>query len=163
MISAWGVALCSHAEGAVAVPIPGFDWNAAQVTGNAAQVRVERRVTIRIPGIRSSQAQPLADFQHQAPVSRRTVEKKADSCIRTDDISGVQIVAASDSLIVHMRNSRILRAYLAAPCHARHFYSGFYVAREKDGKICAGRDELLSRSGARCRVTKFRKLVAENE
>jgi hypothetical protein len=48
-------------------------------------------------------------------------------------------------------------------CRARDFYSGFYVERASDGRICVDRDTLLSRSGANCKLTRIRQLVDADE
>jgi hypothetical protein len=58
-----------------------------------------------------------------------------------------------------MRDRRIVQARLERACRARDFYSGFYLARSSDGKLCVDRDTLQSRSGANCKLTRFRQLV----
>jgi hypothetical protein len=52
---------------------------------------------------------------------------------------------------------------LEKSCRARDFYSGFYVERRKDGRLCVDRDELQSRTGARCEVESMRRLVEVRE
>jgi hypothetical protein len=44
-------------------------------------------------------------------------------------------------------------------CRARDFYSGFYVERHKDGRLCADRDRLQSRTGVKCEVERLNQLV----
>ena len=54
-----------------------------------------------------------------------------------------------------------VRAQLEENCQARSFYSGFYMEKSADGKMCAGRDILHSRTGAKCEIERFRELVPE--
>ena len=62
-----------------------------------------------------------------------------------------------------MRDRSVVSGLLERACRARDFYSGFYLARNVDGKLCVDRDMLLSRSGANCRLTQIRQLVALDE
>ncbi|MEH6660794.1 MAG: hypothetical protein V7679_04010, partial [Parasphingorhabdus sp.] len=57
------------------------------------------------------------------------------------------------------KDRKRIRAQLEDTCQARSFYSGFYVEKTKDGKICAGRDILHSRTGAKCEIDRLRELV----
>ncbi len=52
-----------------------------------------------------------------------------------------------------------MRAVLEDQCPALDYYSGFYVVPPPDGKICADRDSIHTRSGADCEVDKFRALT----
>ena len=73
--------------------------------------------------------------------------------------AGVQI-DADDRLLLFMRDRRLIGASLEKACSARDCYSGFYVDRGGDGKLCVDRDMLHSRSGSACTVRKLRELIA---
>ena len=124
-----------------------------------AQVRIEKRVIIRVPRRRPSPLTARADFSQQA--SRQTYrEKKIGKCLPMNNILGVQMFEDRYLDLVTKDRKRI-RAQLEDKCQARSFYSGFYVEKTGDGKICAGRDILHSRTGAKCEIERFRELVPE--
>lgn len=124
-----------------------------------AQVRIEKRVIIRVPRRRPSPLAPLADFsQERARATYR--EKKIGKCLPMNNILGVQMFADRYLDLVTKDRKRI-RAQLEDNCQARSFYSGFYVEKTSDGKMCAGRDILHSRTGAKCEIERFRELVPE--
>lgn len=124
-------------------------------------VLVERQIMIRVPASRnqssgfleSRRSRPIAN---QVPVQWREV--KAPRCIPARSILGVQYVQRSSIELITRERQR-LRAALNRDCRAVDFYSGFYVAAAKDGQICADRDVLHARSGARCDVQKFSYVV----
>ncbi len=124
-----------------------------------AQVRIEKRVIIRVPRRRQTPWAPLADFSEEA--SRQTYrEKKIGKCLPMNNILGVQMFADRFLDLITKDRKRI-RAELEDNCQARSFYSGFYVEKTGDGKMCAGRDILHSRTGAKCEIDRFRELVPE--
>jgi len=121
------------------------------------QVRIEQRVIIRIaPASRAPRSNLMAD-QLGTRTQQRYEERKMDDCIAVKDISGVQ--PGSGNRLVLFMNDRLVSARLDKTCRARDFYSGFYVERNEDGKICVARDKLQSRSGANCELTRLRELV----
>ena len=140
------------------------DWHAYvdEVTSQTRnQVRIEQRMTIRIvprPRPRVNVLTALPDSE----VESQLVEKKMDKCVPVSGIAGVQVNGPSN-LILFMRDQRMVNAALERSCRARDFYSGFYLQRSTDGKLCVDRDTLLSRSGANCRLTRFRQLVAADD
>jgi hypothetical protein len=128
------------------------------------QVRIEQHVTIRIaPQSRPVTMPPrfMLDMpqREQAP---RFVERNIGRCVSVANISGVQPDEGS-RLILFLRDRRMISAMLDRACRARDFYSGFYVERASDGRICVDRDTLLSRSGANCKLTRIRQLVDADE
>ena len=62
-------------------------------------------------------------------------------------------------LVLYLRDQRMISVNLEKSCRARDFYSGFYVEKSKDGRLCVDRDKLQSRTGARCEVEAMRQLV----
>ena len=121
------------------------------------QVRIERRVTIRIaprsPAVRQDLAADLSNPRAQS----RFVERAMGKCIPMKSILAVQS-APNNRLVLYMRDQRIISASLEKACRARDYYSGFYVEPSKDGMLCIDRDRLLSRTGAKCQLSGMRRL-----
>ena len=123
------------------------------------QVRIERRVILRISPARSTVGQNLAANSAQANAGRRIVERPFAKCVDSAAIGGV--ADHGDRLVMFTRDRRTLFAKLEKGCSPRDFYRGFYMERSADGKICVNRDRLLSRAGAKCQVTRFTQLAVE--
>lgn len=126
----------------------------------AGQVRIEQRVTIRI----SPRAAPMP-FMPSALIEddgfaggSRIVERKMGKCLPLSSIAGVA-PGAKNRLMLLLRDNRVVRATLDKRCQGRDFYSGFLVARNADGMVCTDRDELLARTGAKCKVSGYRQLI----
>jgi hypothetical protein len=92
-----------------------------------------------------------------APVSGEMRERKVGKCVPLTGIAGVR-VEDDRRLLLFMRDRRLIRASLDKSCQARDFYSGFYVERGGDGRLCVDRDMLLARSGTSCSLTRLRRL-----
>ena len=123
------------------------------------QVRIEQRMSIRITA-RPGAAQALAGFADPDGVSRpRLRERRMGKCLGNGMIGGMTL-RSEDQLVFYLRDSRVVSATLERACRARDFYSGFYMVRNPDGKLCVNRDTLLSRNGMNCKVTQLRELVA---
>lgn len=127
------------------------------------QVSIERRVIIRVSPrpapmpIRSSMMSELP----AGGAPSRMVERPMGKCVDIEDISGVQ-PDRGGRLMLYMRDQRIIAAELEKSCSARDFYSGFYINKNEDGRLCVSRDQLQSRSGAQCQLSRMRRLVAED-
>lgn len=128
----------------------------------ARQVRIEQRVIIRISPRRSSNRNSLLASLPQQSLTTRYEERKMEKCIPVSSIAAVQTGSGS-RLLLFLRDRRIVNANLEKSCRARDFYSGFYVEKNKDGKFCVKRDELQSRTGAKCEIARMRQLVAVKE
>lgn len=124
----------------------------------AGQVRIEQRVIVRIaPAVPSARRAPLVSLPQRA-VSPRFEERGKEKCVALDQIAGVQ-TGSGNRLVLFLRDRRMISVNLEKSCRARDFYSGFYVERNKDGRLCVDRDRLQSRTGARCEVDTMRQLV----
>jgi hypothetical protein len=123
----------------------------------AEQVRIERRMTIRITPLGA--AREMLAALPDAPLASRFRERKVGKCVSVAGIAGVQI-GGDDRLMLFMRDQRMIGANLEKACRARDFYSGFYLERNGDGRLCVGRDMIHSRSGASCSLSRLRQLVA---
>ncbi len=122
------------------------------------QVRIERRVILRIsPQPDNLRRSMLNELPRQATPTR-FVERRHGKCVDAGDIVGVS--DRGSKLMMYMRDRRIISAELEKSCSPRDFYLGFYVERSEDGKLCVDRDRLLSRAGAKCRISSFNRLEA---
>ena len=88
----------------------------------------------------------------------RFEEARKEKCVPLEGIAGVQ-TGSGNRLVLYLRDRRMLSVNLEKSCRARDFYSGFYVEKNKDGRLCVERDKLQSRTGARCEVETMRELV----
>jgi len=129
--------------------LPGTSAPAERVT--VAQLHITRSFVIRIPGWRRT---PVAT---PAPGTQFT-EHKGPRCIDAATIGGAA-VSAPDSVDFMLKGGQRVRARLEDQCPALDYYSGFYVVPPPDGKICADRDAIHTRSGADCQIDKFRALT----
>lgn len=125
----------------------------------ANQVRIEERIILRIsPQPGRVRPDMLADFQtRQSAAAPRLVERPMGECIAAGNIVGVS--DRGSRLVMYMRDRTMISARLERSCSPRDFYLGFYMERNKDGRLCVDRDRLLSRAGARCQVSQFNRLM----
>jgi hypothetical protein len=126
------------------------------------QVRIERRVTVRISPRPSPNPNSLLARLPARGRATTFEERAMDRCVPVAGISGVQ-TGKGNRLILFLRDQRIVSLNLERACRARDFYSGFYVERNEDGQLCVDRDKLQSRSGAKCEVERMRQLVAVDD
>ncbi|MEM6475149.1 MAG: hypothetical protein AAF687_03175 [Pseudomonadota bacterium] len=136
--------------------------NALRAGQTLQQFRVEQRVIIRISPRRRSEGGSLFMRPPTLPLNKRYEERKMANCVEVSGIGGVQ-TGSGTRLLLYLRDRRIVSVNLEKSCRARDFYSGFYVERNKDGKLCVARDKLQSRTGAKCEVSRMRQLVAVNK
>lgn len=153
-----------------AAPAPSPDKQISRSAGFQAhyqnqvwgQVHIEQRVVVRISPQRSSARQNLLARLPQRSITTEFKERKTGSCVPLSGIAGVQ-TGSGNRLLLFMRDSKIMSVNLEKACRARDFYSGFYVERHDDGKICIDRDKLHSRNGAICEISRLRQLVAVDD
>lgn len=132
------------------------------VPRGAAQVRIEQRIIWRIAPMPGPARQSVTLDSLRAPAAPRFVERKMGDCIPMAGIAGGRPQSGS-RLLLFLRDRRLVAANLEKACSARDFYSGFYVENpNSDGRLCADRDRILARSGARCEIGSFRLLVADD-
>jgi hypothetical protein len=123
--------------------------------GTRTIVRIQQHVVVRVPRV-SQPRQPIATSAPLPPIA--WVERRADSCVAMETLAGAAITRA-DSVDLVMADGKRMRARLDSDCHSLGFYSGFYVRPTEDGRICARRDTIRSRSGGECRIEGFSALV----
>lgn len=122
------------------------------------QVRIEQQMTIRVAPRRAPVRQNMFMGLPNRAIGPDFAERKIGNCLPVGGIAGVQTNGGSD-LILYMRDERVISARLERACRARDFYSGFYLSRSDDGRLCVNRDTLQSRSGANCKLTRIRQIV----
>jgi hypothetical protein len=146
------------AEPALAEPPVVNPLSALRNSSIARQVRIEQRVLIRItPRPPAARQNLLADLP-QREIATRFEERRKEKCLALEGIAGVQ-TGSGNRLVLYLRDQRMISVSLEKACRARDFYSGFYVEKNKDGRLCVDRDKLQSRTGARCEVEAMRQLV----
>jgi len=122
------------------------------------QVRIEQRVVVRISPQSAVPRQSLMAQLPQRALPPRFEERKMEKCLPVSGIAGVQ-TGSGNRLLLFLRDRRVVTASLEKSCRARDFYSGFYVEKNEDGRLCVDRDKLQSRSGAKCEIARLRELV----
>ncbi len=132
--------------------------SALRASATAQQVRIEQRVVVRIAPQPPAARQNLLAELPQREIPSRFEERKKEKCVSLQGIAGVQ-TGSGNRLVLFLRDRRMISVNLEKSCRARDFYSGFYVEKNKDGRLCADRDKLQSRTGARCDVEVMRQLV----
>ena len=130
---------------------------------SAWQVHIEQRMIIRIaPRAMMPLQRDMFVPSPRQSVQSRLVERKIGKCVPAADILGVQPNGPA-GLVLFMRDRRMISAELERSCRSRAFYSGFYLSRNTDGKVCVDRDTLLSRSGSACKLSRIRQLVEDDD
>jgi len=117
-----------------------------------AQLSIHQRVVIRVPRMAVA---PVGRTPIPAPV--RYKEGDGPKCVAANALAGAAISGEHVDLV--MVGGTRLRARLDGDCGPMDFYSGFYLRPAGDGRVCAGRDAIRVRSGASCRITRFRTLT----
>jgi hypothetical protein len=124
------------------------------------QVRIEQRVLVRIaPQPNGSRRNLTAELVPKRAAAPRFEEGDKEKCLALNSIAGVQ-TGNGNRLVLFLRDRRMISVNLEKACRARDFYAGFYVEKNKDGRLCVDRDKLQSRTGVSCEVETMRQLVA---
>ncbi len=132
--------------------------SAMRGSATARQIRIEQRVVVRISPQPSAARQNLLADLPQREQSQHFEERAKEKCVALQGIVGVQ-TGSGNRLVLFLRDRRMVSVNLEKSCRARDFYSGFYVEKNKDGRLCVDRDKLQSRTGASCEVETMRQLV----
>lgn len=138
---------------ATGTPVP-----AGRITGTeVAQVTFSERIIIRIPSRMRRAADAAREADPQRPIE--WAEKKGPKCISANQLGGA--IVSGDYVDLVLRGGDRVRAQLDGDCSGLGYYGGFYLKPSPDGQLCAGRDSIRTRSGDRCTIKRFRKLVAK--
>lgn len=132
---------------------------AGPTQGNAlAQVQFRGQIIIRIPSApMPAAAPPVGNFGKPL----RYDEKKGPKCIAVGQLGGA--IVNNGDLDLVLKGGERVRAKLDGDCDALGFYTGFYLKPSADGQVCAGRDEIRTRSGDSCGIKRFHRLVAKRQ
>ena len=158
-----GEPLIAEAKEAASRPGSGEGWIALDAwrdAETAQQVRIERRVVIRIAPVRTGARAARTGFVEEArpaAVQPRLIERPFEGCVELESIAGSR-VGRGNRLMLFLNDRRVLTARMPRNCRARDFYSGFYVERHADGRLCASRDLLRSRVGTACATEQLSRL-----
>ena len=125
------------------------------------QVRIERRVIVRIEPQPGAVSQNLAATLENTAGQPRFSEEAMGKCVAAGDILGVRATEGS-RLLFFLRENGLIVASLDKTCSSRDFYSGFYFEQNSDGQLCIDRERLQSRSGAKCQLVQLHRLVPLN-
>ena len=126
------------------------------------QVRIEQQIIFRIsPRRRSNRNSLLARLPSQG-LTTRYEEREMERCVPMERIAAMQ-TGDGNRLLLFLADERIISVNLERMCRSREFYSGFYLEGNEDGQMCVGRDELHSRSGAKCEIERMREMVPVEE
>lgn len=126
------------------------------------QVRIRERIIIRISPSPPDARERLMALQPRRAAGTSYREVAHDGCVRAENIVGVQ-PTTDNRLLLFMENRNVLAATLDRECTARAFYSGFYLERSEDGRLCVQRDLLQSRAGTSCSVERLTRLVPADD
>lgn len=119
-----------------------------------ADVTITQSLIIRIPARKSQRYTPVG----KAPPPPAFKEHKGPKCIDGSKIGGAAITTPN-SVDFILKGGKRVRAILEDQCPALDYYSGFYFRAPQDGKLCADRDSIHTRSGGDCQIDKFRTLT----
>ena len=112
-----------------------------------------RQIIIRVP----------SGIRQVAPAGASLIkwrEGPGPNCVATGHLLGATFMGENSVDLILRDNSRI-RARLQRRCPALDYYRGFYINATADGRICADRDSIRSRSGGECQIDAFRSLSPE--
>ncbi|MES2442887.1 MAG: hypothetical protein V4574_08660 [Pseudomonadota bacterium] len=143
--------LMLFAAPATAVQPPETDWARVEAMMQHFVVHVPRMTITRTTII--ARSRPVAP-----PPPVAMVERKAKDCLEMRRIIGFGITQP-DSVDLVLNDGSRMRARLGNNCRSLGFYQGFYVKPNPDGKMCAGRDPIRTRSGGECSIQVFKALV----
>lgn len=128
------------------------------------QVRVQKRVIVRIPNPRPPRATSFSQRSSLLKKPKATVsfkEKKIGKCLWVNKLAAARPGSGKkQNLELVTKSGGVIRAYLGDGCRAREFYAGAYMEKAEDGRLCIDRDIIHARSGSKCEIDKFRLLVA---
>jgi hypothetical protein len=117
-----------------------------------AQLTIRQRIIVRVPRMAPA----------PVPVAVEWRERKGPACVPAAMLGGA-VVRARDRIDLVLRDGtggggRRVRARLDDDCRGLDFYSGFYLRPDRRGMVCAGRDAIRGRAGAKCEISRFRLL-----
>lgn len=90
-------------------------------------------------------ATPVPVPRAEPPLAGRT------TCVDVRQLAGAQVFGDA-AVELSLKSGARWRMYFAQGCPALDFYRGFYYRRAEQGRLCAGRDAIISRAGGECEI-----------
>ncbi len=78
------------------------------------------------------------------------------ACVEADRIMGATVLG-DRTIELLLDDGERLHMSFAADCPFLGFYQGFYYRRTQAGKLCAGHDSIIDRSGGACFIEQIRR------
>lgn len=105
------------------------------------------------PTIRRVPVEPpsLLEEGRLSPLRAPRTRGARRACIKTDRIASAVVTDERSVELTLMNGERWLMRF-AKDCPALSYYEGFYYRHTSAGRLCAGRDVVIARSGGECRV-----------
>ncbi|MDO9488965.1 MAG: hypothetical protein Q7J32_11370 [Sphingomonadaceae bacterium] len=110
------------------------------------------------PRVRKVPLQSTA-VEPQAPkgLAALFTKKSRRACIGSERIAAA-VVTGERSIDLVLTGGERWRMGFKADCPALSYYQGFYYRQTQAGRLCAGRDAVLTRSGAECPIESLAKI-----
>lgn len=89
-------------------------------------------------------------------------KKSRRACIGSEAIAGA-VVTGERSIDLVLSGGERWRMGFKADCPALSYYQGFYYRQTQAGRLCAGRDAVLARSGAECPIDSLAKIKTDKK
>ena len=89
-------------------------------------------------------------------------KKSKRACIESKRIGGA-VVTSERSIDLVLDGGERWRMGFKADCPALSYYQGFYYRQTQAGKLCAGRDAVLARSGAECPIESLARIKTDKK
>lgn len=93
----------------------------------------------------------LAEAPQPKGLAALFTKKSRRACIESRRIGGA-VVTDERSIDLVLNDGERWRMGFKADCPALSYYQGFYYRQTEAGRLCAGRDAVLARSGAECPI-----------
>ena len=77
-------------------------------------------------------------------------------CVAAEHIQGATVLG-NRTIELLLDDGERLHMSFAAACPFIGFYGGFYYRRSQAGRLCAGHDSVIDRSGGACRIEDIRR------
>lgn len=135
--------LCGPAACALAVALLTLPAPAAAGLWPFGKKKVERIQVV--PPAAHPVAPPPPPGRPAPPASGRA------ACIDVSRVAAAQVYG--DAWVeLTLQGGKRWRMYFEQACPALSFYDGFYYRRAEQGRLCAGRDAVIARSGGECAI-----------
>ncbi len=104
-----------------------------------------KKPVARVAVAAAPSAMPLAALRPEPPREGRA------TCVDINRVAGAQVFG-DHAVELTLHGGARWRMYFARECPTLSFYEGFYYRRAEAGRLCAGRDAVIARSGGECPI-----------